>query len=302
MKRKNKSTNHGRLLKVPWIWESWKGQKTRVIWMPNTLFFEAVIATLFSISKNFLNSSTTINPTRVPKMPDSRYSRQIFYGYQKKNQKQTTAYTHTKTNAPCPHWTRRTGASDGWERVMTLLQEVNRTPAPWFPHGKLRSWLTPSGMPQEVTVGPGLQAEGNTISSSRSSSFRAHNSPADRTWSKSTQSECGRLRGRRLLSHKNDFRITGQVFWGQSERIGHFARKWTVWQFNDGSSEVRRKWQPDASHRHERQGRRKLAVKRALLSGKVVQRVWACLQNPMPPQGDSRLGHKWVWKNIYLSS
>ena len=65
-----------------------------------------------------------------------------------------------------------------------------------------------------------------------------------------------------------------------------------MWQFNDGSSEVRRKWQPDAPHRHERRGRRKLAVKRALLSGNVVQRVWACLQNPMPPQGDSRLGHK----------
>ena len=165
---------------------------------------------------------------------------------------------------------------------------------PGFPRGELRSWLTPWGMPQEVTAGPGLQAEENTISSSKSSSFRAQNSPADRTWSKSTQSECGQLRERRLPSHKNDFRITGQVFWGQSERIGHFARKWTTWKFHDGSSEVQRKWRPDAPHCHERQGRRKLATRRAPLSGKVVQRVWACLENLMPPQGDSRLGHKWV--------
>ena len=218
------------LLKVPWIWESWKGQTTRVIWMPNALcFLKAVIATLFSISKNFLNSSTTINSTRVPKMPDCfSIQGKLFLGT-KKNTKPHHTHTHTHTHMlPAP--------TEGEEQELLMVEREwwlsfkkwTGPRLPGFPCGKLRSWLTPWGMPQEVTAGPGLQAEENTISSSKSSSFRAQNSPADRTWSKSTQSECGRLRERRLPSHKNDFRITGQVFWGQSERIGHFARKWTT--------------------------------------------------------------------------
>ena len=63
--------------------------------MPNALFFEAVIATLFSISKNFLNSSTTINPTRVPKMPDYLgIPGKFFTGIKKKKKKTHCIHTH----------------------------------------------------------------------------------------------------------------------------------------------------------------------------------------------------------------
>lgn len=64
--------------------------------MPNALFFEAVIATLFSISKNFLNSSTTINPTRVPKMPDSLGIPGKFFMGTKKKTKNKPLHTHTQ--------------------------------------------------------------------------------------------------------------------------------------------------------------------------------------------------------------
>ena len=68
---KKRALTLARYWKYPKIQESQKGQETRIIWMPNTLcFLKAVIAILFSISKNFLNSSTTINSTRVPKRQD----------------------------------------------------------------------------------------------------------------------------------------------------------------------------------------------------------------------------------------